>query len=611
MKDLALSAPSGDWPHPFNGGAWPFSERFRKSMAKPITEEQKAELQELLGRARTALAAIADYDQKRVDRLCQAIGWALANEKTFTRLAMKSIEESGLGDPETRPGKRMKIYGILRDVLRQKSMGIIEEDRARGLVKYAKPVGVIAGLIPVTNAAFTEVGIGIFAIKAKDVVIFSPHPAAKQTTIETVNIMREVLRREGVPQDVFQVVEHPTIPVASELMSICDLTIATGGPAMVKAAYSSGRPAYGVGAGNATMVFDETTDAVEAARNTRISKVSDNGSGCSSDGNLLVEASIYDAFLDQLQKEGGYLVSAEEKVKLQAAMWDAERHRTANTIARPAAKIAEIAGFSIPAGKRFLIVPETGIGKEFLFSSRSSRRCFRSLNTDGWENALKMVSEIYKVGGRGHSCGIYSFNDEHIDQLARMAPVSRMMVRQAQSKANSGAFNKNESSPQLQAVIATFLHTGLRLSDVIYLKKSSIVGRSLIRQTIKRGKVVSLHIHPPLCKALAASSAAHNAKQKASPYVFSTEAGTPLRNNLIRSLRKLWERCGIEGAHVHRFRDTFAVRLLAKGGSLYDVAKLMGISVQTAEAHYAPYVKELQERGSKLLAKLDFVRQYT
>lgn len=410
-------------------------------MAKPITEEQKAELQELLGRARRALAAIADYDQKRADRLCQAIGWALANEKTFTRLAMKSIEESGLGDPETRPGKRMKIYGILRDVLRQKSMGIIEEDRARGLVKYAKPVGVIAGLIPVTNAAFTEVGIGIFAIKAKDVVIFSPHPAAKQTTIETVNIMREVLRREGVPQDVFQVVEHPTIPIANELMSICDLTIATGGPAMVKAAYSSGRPAYGVGAGNATMVFDETTDAVEAARNTRISKVSDNGSGCSSDGNLLVEASVYDAFLDQLQKEGGYLVSPEEKVKLQAAMWDAERHRTANTIARPAAKIAEIAGFCIPAGKRFLIVPETSIGKEFPFSSEKLSPVLSIFKYSGWENALKMVSEIYKVGGRGHSCGIYSFNDEHIDQLARLAPVSRMMVRQAQSKANSGAFN--------------------------------------------------------------------------------------------------------------------------------------------------------------------------
>ncbi len=409
-------------------------------MAKPITEEQKQELQEMLGRARVALDAIADYDQQRVDRLCQAIGWALGNEKTFTRLAMKSIEESGLGDPETRPGKRQKINGILRDVLREKSMGIIEEDPEKGLVKYAKPVGVIASLVPVTNAALTEVGVGIFAVKAKNVVIFSPHPASKQTTIETVNIMREVLRREGVPEDVFQVVERPSIPVAHELMAICDVTNATGGPAMVKAAYSSGRPAYGVGAGNATMVIDETADVADAARNTRISKVSDNGSGCSSDGNLLVEASIYDAFLGKLQEEGGYLVSPEEKVKLQAVMWDAERHRTSPTIARPAAKIAELAGFSISVGKRFLIVPETSIGKEYPFSSEKLSPVLAIFRYSGWENALKMVTEVYKVGGRGHSCGIYSFNDEHIDQLARLAPVSRMMVRQPQSKANSGSF---------------------------------------------------------------------------------------------------------------------------------------------------------------------------
>ncbi len=409
-------------------------------MAKEITEEQRQGLAETLARARVALDAIADYDQQKVDRLCQAIGWALANEKTFARLSAKSIEESGLGDPETRPGKRMKIYGILRDVLRQKSMGIIEEDHEKGLVRYAKPVGIIAGLVPVTNAALTEVGVGIFAIKARNVVIFSPHPAAKNTTIETVNIMREVLRREGVPEDVFQVVEKPSIPVANELMAICDLTIATGGPAMVKAAYSSGKPAYGVGAGNATMVFDETTDIVEAARNTRASKISDNGSGCSSDGNLIVESSIYDAFLAQLQVEGGYLVSPEEKVKLQAVMWDDERHRTAPTIARPASKIAELAGFSIPAGKRFLIVPETRIGKDSPFSSEKLSPVLSIFKYEGWENALKMVTEIYKVGGRGHSCGIYSFNDEHIDQLARLAPVSRMMVRQAQSKANSGSF---------------------------------------------------------------------------------------------------------------------------------------------------------------------------
>ena len=188
----------------------------------------------MLGRARVAMAAIECYDQRRVDRLCQAIGWALANEVTFTRLANKSIDESGLGDRETRPGKRFKIYGILRDILRQKSMGIIEEIPEKGIVKYAKPVGVIASLVPVTNAALTEVGSGIFSIKAKNAMIFAPHPAAKNTTIETVNIMREVLKREGAPEDLFQVIEKPSIPMAAELMAVCDMTVATGGPAMVR-----------------------------------------------------------------------------------------------------------------------------------------------------------------------------------------------------------------------------------------------------------------------------------------------------------------------------------------------------------------------------------------
>lgn len=409
-------------------------------MAKPITEEQKQEIREMLGKARAAMAAIESYDQARVDRLCQAVGWALANEVTFTRLANMSIDESGLGDRETRPGKRFKIHGILRDILRQKSMGIIEEIPEKGLVKYAKPAGVIASLVPVTNAALTEVGSGIFAIKAKDATIFAPHPAAKNATIETVRIMREVLRREGAPEDLFQVIKNPSIPIANELMAVCDLTIATGGPAMVRAAYSSGKPAYGVGAGNATMLIDETADIADAAKNTRMSKVSDNGSGCSADGNLVVEASIYDAFLEQLQKEGGYLVSPEEKKLLQAVMWDAERHRTAPTIARPAAKIAEFAGFSIPESKRFLIVPETGIGKDFPFSSEKLSPVLSIFKYSGFPNALKMLTEIYRVGGRGHSCGIYSFNDDHIDQLARLMPVSRMMVRQPQSKANSGSF---------------------------------------------------------------------------------------------------------------------------------------------------------------------------
>jgi sulfoacetaldehyde dehydrogenase len=410
-------------------------------MARAVTPEEKQYAQELLQRGRCAMRAIEHYDQSTVDRLCQAVAWATANEKTATRLAHMGVDESGLGDREGRPNKRFKILGILRDALRQKSMGVIEEVPEKGIVKYAKPAGVIASIVPVTNAALTEPGNGIYALKCKDAIIFSPHPASKSTTFETVRIMRACLKRYGAPEDIFQCVERPSIPLAQELMSICDMTIATGGSAMVRAAYSSGKPAYGVGAGNATMVIDETANVEEAARNTRLSKTSDFGSGCSADGNLLVESSIYDRFLEQLQGEGGYLVDDDEKRLLQSALWDAEGHRTTNTIARPPKAIAQIAGFAIPEGTRFLIVREECIGKEYPFSSEKLSPVLAIFRYSGFDQALSMVREIYEVGGKGHSCGIYSFDDDHVHRLALTAPVSRIMVRQPQSKANAGAFN--------------------------------------------------------------------------------------------------------------------------------------------------------------------------
>src|SRR5579862_9919868 len=338
-------------------------------MARPITDEEKSLARELLAKARAAMKAIEHYDQKRVDDLCRAVSWATANEKTFVALTLMGVEESNMGSVEGVPARRFKIIGILRDALRQKSIGIIDELPEKGIVKYAKPVGVIAGLLPVTNPLVTMVGMTINSLKCRDALIFSPHPASKRTALETARILRAALKKQGAPEDIVQCVEKPSIPLAQELMSICDLTVATGGSAMVKSAYSSGKPAYGVGAGNATMVIDDTADIAEAARNTRLSKTSDFGSGCSADGNLVVEESTYDRFLEGLQAEGGYLVTAAEKQLLEAALWDGAGHRTSNTIARPAAKIAEIAGFSIPAGKTFIIVEENGIGKEFRFSS--------------------------------------------------------------------------------------------------------------------------------------------------------------------------------------------------------------------------------------------------
>ena len=405
---------------------------------RTITPQESQHARELLANARRAMAAIAGYDPTRVDRICQAIAWAAANPESAEQLANMSVDESGMGSRE--PKRRAKVLGILRDALRQKSMGIIEEIPEKGIVKYAKPAGVISALIPVTSPYITPIGIAIYALKCKDAVIFSPHPSSRKTTNETVRLMRVALTELGVPEDVLQCVEQPSIPLAGELMSICDLTIATGGPAMVKSAYSSGKPAYGVGAGNATMVIDETADVKEAARNTAISKTNDHGSGCSADGNLVVDATIYDSLLQQLQQEGGYLVNPQEKEQLQRAYWDDQGRRTADTIARPAVAIAAKAGIVLPANKTFFLVEETHIGKEHLYSTEKLGVVLAVFKAHGFDEALDKVRQIFETGGRGHSCGIYSFNDDHINRLALMAPVSRIMVRQVQSSSNAGTF---------------------------------------------------------------------------------------------------------------------------------------------------------------------------
>jgi sulfoacetaldehyde dehydrogenase len=409
-------------------------------MARTITDTEKAEARNLLTRARAAMAAVDAYDQSAVDRLCQAVAWATANEQSFGRLTRMSVEESGMGSAEGVPARRWKILGILRDALRTKSVGIIETLPEKGIVKYAKPAGVIAGLLPVTNPLVTMVNMAINAIKCRDAVIFSPHPMSRKTALEIARILRAALKHQGAPEDLILCLEKPSIPLAQELMSICDLTIATGGTAMVKAAYGSGKPAYGVGAGNATVVVDETADLAEAAANTRISKTQNHGSGCSCDGNLLVEATVYDRFLDLLEKEGGYVVTPAEKTLLETAMWDAEGHRTIDTVARAASVIAKKAGFTLPDGKTFIIVKEDHIGKAHRFSGEKLSPVLAIFTYSGFDNLLQMVSAIFEVGGKGHSVGIASFDDDHIHRLASMAPVSRIMVRQPNVRGNAGSF---------------------------------------------------------------------------------------------------------------------------------------------------------------------------
>ncbi|MDH4124718.1 MAG: aldehyde dehydrogenase family protein [Gammaproteobacteria bacterium] len=409
-------------------------------MGREITAEEKQLAQSALDAARAAMRVIEDYSQQQLDDLARAVAWATANEATFVMLTEMAVAESKMGNADGAVTRRFKIMGILRDALRQKSVGVIDEIAEKGIVKYGKPVGVIAGLLPVTNPVVTMVGMAINAVKCRDALIFSPHPASVKTALETSRILRAALRAAGAPEDLVQCFARPSIPLAQELMSICDLTIATGGPAMVKSAYSSGKPAYGVGAGNATVVVDESANVEEAARNTRISKIHNNGSGCSCDGNLVIEETLYDRMIAQLQKEGGYLCNDEEKSRLRAVMWDSDNHRLIDTVARRASEIAAKAGLDI-GDATFIFVEQDEIGKAHPFSGEKLSPVLAVFKyKSGFENALQMVAKIFEVGGKGHSCGIASYNDDHIEQLALMAPVSRIMVRQPNVHGNAGSF---------------------------------------------------------------------------------------------------------------------------------------------------------------------------
>ncbi|MEA4846193.1 MAG: aldehyde dehydrogenase family protein, partial [Clostridiaceae bacterium] len=415
-----------------------------------LDQDQIDEIEEKFAKADAAQKIFEKWSQEDVDRTIRAIAWKVANTKTFKELVRMSIEESSMGDPVSRENKKFKIRGVLRDALRQKSVGIIEEIPEKGIVKYAKPVGIIACVVPATNPDLTPAGNAIYALKARNAIIFSPHPRAVKTGGRTIELMREGLRQVGAPEDLIQILGQGKAKVnkaiSEALNTKCDLVIATGGQGVVRRAYHSGTPAFGVGAGNATMIWDETAkdELHQAAYNTMLSKTSDFGSGCSADGNIIIHESIYDNAIKELVEVGGYLLNEEQQLAVKKIMWDEDCHRLADSVAQSAQRMAELAGFSIPEDCKFLIAKGTGS----YTSKYEDVWCREKLSTllavhkyEGeFQNAIDIIMAIHEVGGKGHSIGIYSYDDDHINRLALEAHVGRIMVRQSQSKSNAGSF---------------------------------------------------------------------------------------------------------------------------------------------------------------------------
>jgi sulfoacetaldehyde dehydrogenase len=400
------------------------------------------EIESLVRRARVAQEQIEFWSQEKVDEMVAAVGWEVYKYENAQACARLAADETGMGVYEHKLSKHQKkTLGTLRDICGLKTTGIIEENKEKGLLKIAKPIGVIGALTPVTNASSTIACNGLPALKTRNAIIFAPHPKAKATCDLTAEFMRAGLRKVGAPEDLVLNIKEPTVELSQELMKAVDLVIATGGAPLVKVAYSSGKPAYGVGAGNSTVVVDETANLKDAATKIRDGKIFDNATSCSSENSVVLQASIYDAMLQYFQELGGHLCSPEEKLKLKNLMWPDGAHLGRDHVGQHAQKIAKLAGITVKPEVTFLMVKGEAVGAADPFSGEKLSPVLTVWKYGDFEEAVTLVRDITRFSGYGHSCGIHTTNDAHMVELATRSRVSRVMVRQTQPYGNSGNYD--------------------------------------------------------------------------------------------------------------------------------------------------------------------------
>ena len=407
------------------------------------TEAVPSEVEAILRRARRAQTAFADADQERVDMAVTALAWAIYEPGRARELAEMAVADTGLGNVADKIVKNQrKTFGALRDLLRVRSVGVIEEDPARGIVKYAKPVGVVAAITPSTNPAATPANKAMFAIKGRNAIIFAASPAGLETTSRLTGYFRDGLAKVGAPPDLVQVLPAPASKAMTEaLMRNVDLVVATGSQANVRAAYRSGTPAIGVGTGNVPVIIDETADLDDAAMKIAASKTFDNATSCSSENALVILDEIFEPAMAALERAGGYRASAAEKERIVGTLWqDGKLNRA--VIARDAGEVAKVFALGPEsADKRFFMVEETGIGREHPLSSEKLSLVLTIYRARNLDHAVELTARILDHQGRGHSCGIHTKEPARARRLAETLPVVRVLVNQAHTFGNGGGFD--------------------------------------------------------------------------------------------------------------------------------------------------------------------------
>ncbi len=405
-----------------------------------ISKETNEYIAGLVERGRVAMEQIKDLTQEDVLRISRAIGY-MATQKA-EEWAEFNLNETGMGRLESKIARtKSRGRGLMRDHLTAKTVGVIEVDEAKQLVKIAKPVGVVASLVPTTVPMGVAFIGAMNAIMGRNATVFSPHPRAKKSTMLCCEDMRKLLTNMGYPADLVLCIENPSIEKTNALMAQADLIVATGGKPMVKAAYSSGTPAYGVGAGNVVVVVDETADLADVAEKIEIAQLNDYAIGCSTENAMVIQKDVYGKAVDAFKAKGAYVCNSEEKAMIEKFLWSAPHRLNADAICLPAPVMAKNAGFTIPDDRTWLIVEETGYGEDFPFSGEKLSVVVTAYQYGEFDEAIALVNGIQAYSGAGHSCGIHSFDDERIMKYALETHTSRVAVRMTVGTSNAGNWN--------------------------------------------------------------------------------------------------------------------------------------------------------------------------
>ena len=399
----------------------------------------------LIKRARDAQEAIANYTQEDIDRVCTYVGWEVYCDENIAELAKLAVDETGMGNVKDKITKhKNKVLGVLDDIRGARSVGLIEYDEKKKISKYAKPVGVVGALTPVTNPTATPASNAISVLKGRNAVIFAPHPSAKKASKQAVLYMREGLKKAGAPEDLIQIVESPSIEKTNALMEQADVVLATGGAAMVKAAYSSGTPAYGVGPGNSVQIIAEDAMVDDAAKKILMSKTFDYATSCSSENSVIVHDTIYDDFVKALEAQGAYFVKGEGRERLEQHMFvenkKGMRALNPKIIAKSAVKIATDAAIDVPESTTALLVKGHENIEEDLLAREKISPVLAVYRYNAFGDAFTLLKRLIENQGKGHSCGIHTFTKSYIETLGKHMKTSRILVNQPQAAGNGGAF---------------------------------------------------------------------------------------------------------------------------------------------------------------------------